>query len=263
MRIITVATVVVLGVLAGCGRGGGPGGGSDGPSGDLPEGRTFLSTAVVGRDLVPGSRITIGFKDGKLTASAGCNHLFGSAQLDSGRLVVSELGGTEMACEPKLATQEEWFREFLQAGPRWQLTGDELTLTTSESKIRLMDRRVAEPDKPLVGPRWVLDSLLQGAAASSVPSGVRAWITFGKDGLATGNAGCNQFGGGPEGNYSVSGDTLRFHDIAVTRMACGGDKDDVEREVLQVLSGTVSHQIAGSALTITHPSGKGLRFRAA
>lgn len=259
MRTITVATVLVLGVLAGCGRGTAPGGGSD----KLPEGRTFLSTAVIGRDLVPGTRITIGFKDGQLTASAGCNHLFGKAHVKNGQLVVSNLGGTEMACERKVALQEEWFRGFLQAGPQWQLRGDELTLTASESKIRLMDRRVAEPDKPLVGPRWALDSLLRAETASSVPSGVQAWITFGTDGVATGNAGCNQFGGGPQGNYSVSGDTLRFHDIAVTRMACGGDKDDVEREVLQVLSDTVSYQVSGSALTITHPSGKGLRFRAA
>ncbi len=257
MRTITVATVLMLGVLAGCGRGTAPGGGSD----DLPEGRTFLSTEVVGRDLVPGTRITIGFKDGQLTGSVGCNSLFSKARLDSGRLVVSELGGTEMMCDPKLRAQEDWFFGFLQGGPQWQLQGDELTLTASESKIRLMDRRVAEPDKPLVGPRWTLDSLLRAETASSVPSGVQAWITFGKDGVATGNAGCNQFGGGPQGNYSVSGNTLRFHDIAVTRMACGGDKDEVEREVLEVLSGTVSHKIVGKALTITGPSGKGLVFR--
>jgi heat shock protein HslJ len=258
MRAITLTTVLVLGVLTGCGRGTAPGGGSDG----LPEGRTFLSTAVTGHDLVPGTRITIGFKDGQLTAHAGCNHLFGTAHVTDGQLVVNNIGGTEMACERKLTLQEEWFLGFLRAGPQWQLRDDELTLTGGGSKIRLMDRRVAQPDKPLVGPRWTLDSLLRAEAASSVPSGVQAWITFGKDGVATGNAGCNQFGGGPEGNYSVSGDTLRFHDIAVTRMACGGDKDEVEREVLEVLSDTVSYRIAGNALTITHPSGKGLRLRA-
>jgi heat shock protein HslJ len=37
----------------------------------------------------------------------------------------------------------------------------------------------------------------------------------------------------------------------------------VEREVLEVLSDTVSYQISGNALTIIHPSGKGLVFRAA
>src|SRR5690606_31306221 len=46
------------------------------------DGRTFLSTAVVEdgqpRPLVPGTQIRLGFHDGRIAASAGCNTLRGT-----------------------------------------------------------------------------------------------------------------------------------------------------------------------------------------
>lgn len=258
MRIIAVATLLALGVMAGCGRGTGPGSEPE----KLPEGRTFLSTAVTGHDLKSGTQITLSFQKGKVGAHAGCNNLFGTARLDGGRLLVSDVGGTEMACEKALMAQDEWLTAFLSSEPEWLLDGNELTLTQGSTQVRLVDRKHAEPDKPLKGTRWVLDTLTEGEAASAMPSGVTAWLKLGKDGVATGNAGCNQFGGGPDGNFTVEGTTIRFHDLAVTRMSCGEERDALERKVLAVLDGPVAYQVEGNQLTVTHPSKLGLRFHA-
>jgi heat shock protein HslJ len=261
MRLITVAAILVFGVVAGCGRGTAPGGSPGGGPEQLPEGRNFLSTSVAGRDLQPKTRIELSFKDGQIGAYAGCNHLFGNARLEGGQLLVDGVGGTEMACTPELMAQDEWLIDFLTGGPDWQLSGQELTLRNGDIRIGLLDRRSAEPARPLLGTRWQLASLVEGETVSSVPSGARPWITFGKDGMVTGNAGCNSFGGA-KGNYTVSGDNIRFGELAVTKMSCGEERDALERTVLGVLSGPVSFRIAGDALTVTHPSGKGLQFRA-
>lgn len=258
MRLITVATVVALGMLAGCGRGTAPGGNP----GQLPEDSSFLSTSVEGHDLEPNTRIELSFTDGQIGAYAGCNHLFGNARLEGSRLLVDGVGGTEMACTPELMAQDEWLLGFLTDGPEWQQSGDELVLSGGRTRITLLDRRSAEPGKPLTATKWVLDTLIEGETASSLPPGARAWITFGKDGLASGNAGCNQFGGGPDGNYSVAADTVTFHDLAVTKMSCGKERDTLERKVLAVLDGPVRFRIDGDALTVTHPSGNGLGFHA-
>jgi len=254
MRLITAATVVALGMTAGCGRGTAPGGNP----GQLPEGRNFLSTEVDGRDLVPGTRIELSFRDGQIGAHTGCNHLFGNARLEGGRLLVAGVGGTEMACEPKLMAQDEWLIGFLTGGPEWRLSGQELTLSSGDTRIRLLDRRSAEPARPLSGTKWLLDTLVEGGTAASLPAGARPWITFGKDGMATGNAGCNGFGG----NYTVKEGHIRFSELAVTKMSCGEERDAVERKVLAVLSGTVTYTIVDDVLTVTHPSEQGLRFRA-
>src|SRR5262245_63953243 len=47
--------------------------------------------------------------------------------------------------------------------------GDKLTLTSGTTVVSLQDREVAEPDLPLTGTTWTVDTLLAGGAASSIP----------------------------------------------------------------------------------------------
>lgn len=88
--------------------------------------------------LVAHSRVTLAFTDGELHASAGCNSLTGKAAVEDGQLVVTGLGGTEMACADALMAQEEWFSGFLAASPAVALsTGDTLTLTGDDDTLTL------------------------------------------------------------------------------------------------------------------------------
>lgn len=214
-------------------------------------GRTFLSVDVTQdgapRPLVPGTRISLTF-DGSIGARAGCNSFSGSYRLDGDVLVVDQLGGTEMGCDPERHEQDEWLVAFLTDRPTVALDGDELVLATDSTQVTLLDREVADPDRPLVGPTWTLDTIIEGDAASSVPAGVTATLTFLGDGTAGVATGCNT-GGGPA---DIGDTTITFGAIVTTLRACGPDESAVESAVLAVLNaGEVAYEIDANRLTLT------------
>jgi heat shock protein HslJ len=218
-----------------------------------PWGRTFLSRSV-SRTLVPGTRIELRFGDGKLDAQAGCNHIGGAARIDRQRLVLGEVATTEMGCDPARHEQDAWLTAFLQAGPALRLDGAELVLDGGGTTVTLVDREQAEPAEPLVGTAWTVDTLVDGQTASSVPTGVRASLSFTPDGKVTGSGGCNHLGG----DYSLSGDAITFGEVRSTLMACADDRGTVEGKVLAVLRGTVRFRIEGDRLTLSAAGGTGL-----
>ena len=124
---------------------------------------------------------------------------------------------------------------------------------------------MVDPDKPLLGTRWTVDTLLQGDSASSVPVGDRpdAYIVIEDQGgtlRASGHTGCNQFGGPVE----VGADELTFGEIVMTKMACAGAGDTLERAVLAMFSApTVTYEIEAQRLTLRAPDGNGLQLAAA
>ena len=71
-------------------------------------------------------------------------------------------GGTEIGCDPARAAQEEWLKRLLLDKPTWKLEGDLLTITRGSTTLVLQDRKIAEPDKPLEGTKWVLESVMSG-----------------------------------------------------------------------------------------------------
>ncbi|WP_169512972.1 META domain-containing protein [Actinopolymorpha alba] len=234
--------------------------GSDGGAGeDLVRGRTFLSTQVTesGKEwrLVSSTRISLWFADdGRLVANAGCNTMQSPVKLAGGTLVVEDLLTTEMACNPPFRhDQDSWLASFLEAKPRWRLEGDKLTLTSGNTRIALLDRKVVRPDLPLEKTRWQVDTLIDGETASSVPGTTKAFLVF-SDGKVTGSTGCNQL----SGPAAVVGKTIEFGPIVTTKRACQPDVARLEQIVLAVLDGTVQFSIDSDRLRLDHPGGKGL-----
>jgi len=257
-----LSAALVLAGIAGCGENAGAGRGK--PQ-ELPDGRTFVSNEVRDgakqRPLASGSRIRLSFDGGELSADAGCNHFGGTARLVDGRLVVEGLGGTEMGCPDALMRQDEWLTAFLTGKPRWSLDGDQLTLTANDAEIRLTDRRVADPDRPLRGTNWVLDTIIDGDTASSVPDGVRTPRLRLTRTRASGYDGCNSFG---RGKVQVSGSHLRLSDFVHTLALCTRDDENAVAEaVLSVLDDDdLEYQVEADRLTLTTPEGKCLGFHA-
>jgi heat shock protein HslJ len=225
------------------------------PGGGSPEvaGREFLSTSVmvggVDHPLVNGTHIRIGFStDDMLAANAGCNHFGARYRLDSGVLVLTAGAMTEMGCEPALAAQDEWLFALLGAQPLVALDGDELVLQEADTVITLLDREVADPDLPLIGPVWTVTSVLSGDVASSLPEDVTATLVFTEEGLVMVDTGCNS----GSGAAAVLADTIRFGDIALTRIACEGPVADLERTILAILSAdVVRYQIDARSLELS------------
>ena len=270
MRAKTTITLLLLTlVLAGaaCGRERLPQAGAADPSRAEPWGRTFLSTSVTEngqpKPLVAGTRITLNFvADGhRLGAQAGCNQMGGPASFEGEHLVVDDLATTEMGCDPPRHAQDDWLARFLTSRPGWSRSGSTLTLDNGTTRIVLEDREVADPDRPLRGTKWVVDTIVDRDTASSVPDGVEAVIAFDNDNRFGGNTGCNGMGGNAIVDEAKS--TITFSEVITTKMACDDDRMRVERAVLATLEGDITYRIDADVLRLDGPGGHGLRLRAA
>lgn len=224
------------------------------PSPASLDGRTYLSTQLEGRILVPGTQVRLSFADGQLNAQAGCNTMGGGYTIDGDRIRTSQLSMTEMGCDGPRQAQDEWLAAFL-GDARFTLAGETLTMTDGTAVLTLMDKEVVTPDQPLEGRRWILEGIVSGDAVSSVPMGVTAAIQIDAGRVAV-EAGCNRGGGTVE----VTADTLTFGPIATTKMACEPDPMRVESAVLAVLSGDVAYSIDADRLTLD-AGDAGLLFR--
>ncbi len=254
MKHLTAPLVLVV-LLAACS-------GDAAPGGDTGlDGRAFLSTSVTDRGadrpLVDGTQIRISFDDGQVGASAGCNTLGGTYRIENGVLVFEGGGMTEMGCDDARHAQDDWLAEFLGSRPTITQSGSELQLASEGTVITLQDSRVAEPDLPLTGTTWTVDSLISGDAVSSVPDGAEATFTFTDDGRVEVNTGCNQ----GSGRFEVTNGSLRFVDVAVTEMACEGPGGQLEAAVLPLLGADeVSWAIDAGTLTLM-AGNRGLALR--
>lgn len=255
MKAVRFALLAVVLAVAGCGdRGTSASGGGDSPL----RGRTFLSTAVTEdgkpHQLPEKSRVRLQFTDdGRLIADAGCNSMQGPVSIDGGRIEVRDLASTGMGCPGALQDQDGWLANLLSAKPSWKLDGTTLVVTSPSTEVTLADREVAEPDLPLQGTKWTLDTVLDGDVASNSPDMTKAWLQFDKDTVQV-SAGCNS----GSGTYEVSGGTIRVGDVATTRKACEPELMTVENAVLAVLHGEITYSIDSNRLTLKGNGGKGL-----
>jgi heat shock protein HslJ len=260
MRTLSVAGLVIVLALGGCAKGQG-----GGAAGGWPADRTFVSTSVfeesLPRSLVSGTRVELRFfPDGRLDAQAGCNHLGGNGRIEDGRLVLADLGTTDMACDRDRMDQDTWLGTFLGARPAWTLTGDDLTLATDRAMIVLRDRRTLDPDRPLTGTRWVVDTIINDDIASSVPAGTEAFLTIDGDGAVLGHTGCRAV----RGEATVTETTVRFADVGGLDGACTADAGRLHAAVATILREEVTYRVDGPFLRLsTLDHGVGLRLRAA
>ena len=254
---IAIAALGLL-LLVGCGSRAASGGLND------LRGRTFLSTAVTengqAKPLVAGTRIRLNFDDEgrRVGANAGCNHMGGEARVENGRLVAGDMAMTAMGCDGGRSEQDAWLAKFLSDKPTIRANGTELVLANNTTEIRLLDRTVADPDRPLIGTRWIVESVIDRDTASSIPQGAVAHVLLNADGTFTGNSGCNSMGGGA----AIATPTIRFTGVYTTKMACEDARMRLEQSVLGVLRDDVSYEIEADLLRLRHTSGKGLDLRA-
>lgn len=222
-------------------------------------GREFWSTAIQGHALVPATRVALVFnQDGTLGASAGCNSMGGTWSLDGATLRVEIGQMTEMGCSDDRFAQDDWLIEWLAGDLTATTEGHGLILTGAGVTLNLIDREIAEPDRPLEGTTWVLSGLEQGVGdegvVSSVPAGVKATVRIDGDQLAV-DTGCNT----GTASATVVGDRLTIGSLALTKRGCERDAADIERKMTDALQGTVRVEVDGPTLRLTGPD-RGLMF---
>jgi heat shock protein HslJ len=232
------------------------GGGTVTSGGGAPEvdGRSYLSTGVtldgLDRPLVPGTVVRLGFADGAISANAGCNTMGGKVTFDGARMAIAGgLASTEMACPEELMAQDAWLAALLMAGADITVRDDRLTLVSAGTEIAMQDVQTAVPDAPLVMTEWVLDTVVEGDVASSVPAGVTATLAFGSGvPKAFVETGCNT----GSGDVDYDATTMTFGPLALTKRACAdASAAAVEAAVTAVLQGQVAYVLEGRQLTVT------------
>ena len=76
------------------------------------------------------AELTAVFSDsGRVAGLAGCNHYFGTYQVEGTLLTISGIGATLMACAPEVMARERAFLDALGAVRGWRRQGSNLVLT--------------------------------------------------------------------------------------------------------------------------------------
>lgn len=111
---------------------------------------------------------------------------------------------------------------------------------------------------PLENTEWALVEL-GGQPARTAPDGAPTLRLDSAQRRASGNTGCNSFGG----EYELSGGTLRFGVLATTRRACvDPELNQQEAAFLRALAETRGWRVAGDTLVLSGPAGPLARFAA-
>jgi heat shock protein HslJ len=107
---------------------------------------------------------------------------------------------------------------------------------------------------PLAGTVW----RLQDIAGEAVLPDVEATIQFEDGGRVSGRASCNQFGG----SASVSGESITFEPLILTRMACQDSIMAQEDRYVEALQAAQRFTVNGDELLMySSAEGQPLRFR--
>ena len=205
--------------------------------------------------IVAGSRVTLEVSaDGAVGGTTGCNSYFGEAVITPGGIAIGQMGMTEIGCGEPLNTQENRVVTILQTADRWAIEGGVLSIGASDGSGGI-DFVAPSPvvDALIEGTEWVLDTLIDGDAASTPVRGAEATIRFTAVDFS-GNTGCNDFGG----EVVLAPPEISVENMAWTEQGCEGPVMDQEALVLGVLQAATSIEVQGDRLTITDDTGRGL-----
>ncbi|GAB09431.1 hypothetical protein GOARA_036_01630 [Gordonia araii NBRC 100433] len=105
-------------------------------------GRSFVSTSVTPLPIPGGGplKISFGAKD-RVSLTAGCNQMGGTAKARGGRLHFSRLASTMMACPPPRNLADAWASNFAKKAPHYRVAGPVLTLSTPTTTVVLRETR--------------------------------------------------------------------------------------------------------------------------
>ena len=110
------------------------------------EGNWILKSGV-GTQLLPNTKITAEFKDGKLTGSGGCNQYFTGYKVEpldetSGKIQIGQIGSTKVFCGEEINAQESSYFQALEQVSEYKLTDEGLILPyPSPSRFLLFTRQ--------------------------------------------------------------------------------------------------------------------------
>lgn len=205
-----------------------------------------------------GRTVTLRVEGDQAGGTSACNHYSGRVEVEADRVRFSELGGTEMGCEPDVMALESRYLRALGAVESGERAGDRLTLT-GPAIVLAFEADPPVEDAPFVGTAWHLESVLEGETVASVLG--EGGLSFAEDGTFGGSTGCRPV----RGDYRLDGDTLTVTALesgAPEAGACAPGLEAQHDHVVTVLEARPTATVEGARLTLLAPEGTGLDFRA-
>ena len=99
------------------------------------EGTSWQLESLAGEPALPGTDVTIEFKDGQAGGQAGCNGYGGAYKVDGNEITFRELASTLMACaDPAVMEQESAYLQFLGEVQRFELVEGQLQLVRADGE---------------------------------------------------------------------------------------------------------------------------------
>ncbi|MER6916804.1 META domain-containing protein [Streptomyces sp. NPDC000594] len=192
-------------------------------------------------------------KKGRVQGHSGCNRFSAAADLTGTTLTVQPAERTTVACTDGPGAFERTLDAALTGELKAALDGDRLTLKASGGDSIALS---ATKPVPLTGTTWMVNSLLTGDVAESMPAGTEqvARLVIAPDGTVSGSLGCNTF----RGRAKVTDSTIELGRLAATRRLCTGPAEQVEAHLRKVLDGTVGYVLRDGGLALTGPANQGL-----
>jgi len=201
--------------------------------------------------VITGSVTTAVFgSDGKLSGSGGCNqYAAGYTTTAPNGITITQPITTLMACQENLMQQETQYLSLLQKAAKYEISGDQLTMSDSSgAKILIYQKRV---NIPITG-SWNLFSYNNGKGGiETVITGSVTTAVFGSDGKLSGSCGCNQY----SATYTTSGQSINITQPASTRMACESNLMQQETQYLSLLPTAAKYETSGDQLTLFNSAG--------
>lgn len=99
---------------------------------DIP--KEIDGNAYMLQNVISGSEVTMGFKDGTLSGNAGVNRYFATYRIENDDIEISGLGSTKMMGSKELNNQENLFFKDLGESKKILVIEDKMVLITSSGK---------------------------------------------------------------------------------------------------------------------------------
>lgn len=206
------------------------------PMDSLIDSQTWVLVKIKNKSVPKDSKafITINTAEKRLGGNGGCNHLFGTVEINGNRIKISEVGSTKMFCtEAGVMMRENELMNYLEKSTRYVQTGRTLSLYAGRSlllKFKAKDKVSSGDVMNLDEKKWMLTAI-ESKALPNTPK--IPYFVFNKtSGKFTGNFGCNS----GSGKYETNGEKILFKDIIQTEMACGEPAASIERQFTDALS---------------------------
>lgn len=248
MRLVAVLLLAV-GLLSACG---GSAGGQD------VRGRWLFVEGTVDGVALPspaGATATLRFDAAEVHGRSFCNSFTAGYRLAGDAFRLDGLSSTEMGCAPAVMAAERAFVAALARVTTAVREGEDLVIGGDGVRLRFTPEADV-PDRALHGTRWVLQTLVDGASASSA-AGEPALLVLGADGSAQASTGCRA----GTGSWLLDAGVLVVDGLAVTGR-CAADVIAQDEHVTAVLGSRPTPSIDGDRLTLGIPDGRGLVYRA-